>query len=81
MKKQVSATYLVGQKLMNNEIVYIHELKRTCKCNNPMQRIKALRDTFKWNIDTIHEGRKNGVEVYHYKLTAIPRKFPKQFKN
>lgn len=36
--------------------------------NNPMQRIKELRDVHKWNIKTVYEGVKDGKMIYHYEL-------------
>lgn len=65
---QLNTTWLVAQHLLNNDKSYIHELKRKCKCNNPMQRVKALRDTFGWRINTILEGYKGRVAIYYYQV-------------
>lgn len=75
MKKQ-STVYAVAQKLINQKKVYIHDLKKGM--NNPMQRIKELRDTHKWNIKTVYEGVKDGKMIYHYELKKqgkMPNKF------
>lgn len=80
MSKNISTTYLVAKYLLNNEKSYIHDLKRKCKCNNPMQRILSLRNTYNWQIETVYEGRKGMVAIYHYKLIKeglMPKQFTK----
>lgn len=75
MKKQ-STVYTVAQKLINQKKVYIHDLKKGM--NNPMQRIKELRDVHGWNIKTVYEGVKEGKMIYHYELKKqgkMPVKF------
>jgi len=74
--KQPNTVYQVAQKLKTLKKVYIHDLKRGM--NNPMQRIKELRDTHLWNIKTVYEGVKDGKQIYHYKLIKegkMPQKF------
>lgn len=67
MKRKLNSTYLVAKFLISHRKSYIHDLKRVCKCNNPMQRILKLRRSG-WKIDTIFEGYKDGKAIYHYKL-------------
>lgn len=64
--KQPNTVYLVAQKLIASKKVYIHDLKKGM--NNPMQRIKELRDVHNWNIKTVLEGVKDGKQIYHYRL-------------
>lgn len=75
--ERINTVYLVAQFLKENKQTYIHDLKRTCKCNNPMARIKSLRNVYNWQIDTIKEGVVNGVAVYHYKLIKEGKEVPK----
>lgn len=76
--KHISTMYIVAKWLQNHEKSYIHELKRHCKANNPMQRISLLRRIYGWEIATIYEGMKGRVPVYHYKVVK-EGKMPKQF--
>ena len=78
MKKQINSVYLVAQYLSNNKKSYIHDLKRKCKANNPMQRIKSLRDVYSWQIETILEGYNGRIPVYHYKIKKVG-KMPEKY--
>jgi len=74
--KQPNTVYTVAQKLKTLKKVYIHDLKRGM--NNPMQRIKELRERHEWLIKTVYEGVKQGKQIYHYKLIKegkMPLKF------
>lgn len=74
----LSSTYLVAKKLIALKKCYIHDLKRSCKCNNPMQRVLYLRRRYGWDIATVFEGNKGKVPVYSYVLVkkgAMPAKF------
>lgn len=64
--KQPNTVYQVAQKLKTSKKVYIHDLKRGM--NNPMQRIKELRERHGWLIKTENEGYVNGKKICHYKL-------------
>ena len=78
MKKPTNTVYLVAKHLMDNDKSYIHELKRRCKANNPMQRIKVLRDTFGWEISTVLQGYECRIAIYYYqveKIGKMPQKY------
>jgi hypothetical protein len=78
MKKQINSVHLVAQYLLDNKKSYIHDIKRKCKANNPMQRIKSLRDVFKWQIETKLEGYDGRIPIYYYKLKKagkMPEKY------
>ena len=78
MNKKTNSTYLVAMWLKTHKNSYIHDLKRDCKCNNPMQRIKRLKDAHGWQIITVYEGMINKVAVYHYEVIKegkMPEKY------
>lgn len=76
--KKISSTYLVAQHLIKRRKSYIHDLKRTCKCNNPMQRVLQLRRAFGWEIETVLHGYDGKVAIYFYvvkKRGGMPCKY------
>ena len=78
MKKPTNTVYLVAKHLMDNDKSYIHDLKRRCKANNPMQRIKSLRDTFGWEISTVLQGYEGRIAIYYYQVEKqgkMPQKY------
>lgn len=76
--KQINTVWLVAQHLLNNDKSYIHNLKKSCKANNPMQRIKSLRDTFNWEISTVLQGYEGRIAIYYYQVEKqgkMPQKY------
>jgi hypothetical protein len=67
-KKQINTVYLVAQYLLDNDRSYIHDIKRTCKANNPMNRVMALRRTFGWEISTVLQGYEGRTAIYYYQV-------------
>ena len=77
-KKQINTVWLVAQHLLQNERSYIHNIKRVCKCNNPMDRVMALRRRYGWIINTILEGYNGRVAIWFYQVEKegkMPQKF------
>lgn len=76
--KQINTMFLVAQHLLDNDKSFICDIKRTCKSNNPMQRIKQLRDRFGWQISTVLQGYEGRVSIYYYQVEK-QGKMPQQF--
>ena len=77
-KKQINTVWLVAQHLLQNERSYIHNIKRVCKCNNPMDRVMALRRRYGWVINTMLEGYNGRVAIWFYQVEKegkMPQKF------
>ncbi len=77
-EKQLNSTYLVAKYLKGRKQSYIHKMKLETKSNNVGERVRQLRNKYHWQIETISEGVKNGVKVYHYLLIEsgeMPKKF------
>lgn len=68
MKKKINSVVLVSQYLESNKKSYIHNMKKVCKANNVMQRVKTLRESYNWQIATIKEGVVDGKQIFYYKL-------------
>jgi len=66
--KKTNSVILVSQYLIYNKKSYIHNMKRVCKANNVMQRIKTLRERYNWQIATIKEGVIDGKQIFYYTL-------------
>lgn len=77
-KKQINTVWLVAQHLLNNDKSYVHNIKRSCKSNNPMARIMALRRTFSWEISTVLQGYEGRTAIYYYQVEKqgkMPQKY------
>lgn len=78
-EKEISSTYLVAKYLKGRKKNYIFKMKTQCSCNNPAERIRQLRHNYGWQIETVSEGYKKGVEVFHY-LVHEAGEMPKKFR-
>jgi len=77
-KKQINTVWLVAQHLLNNDKSYVHNIKKSCKANNPMARIMALRRTFSWEISTVLQGYEGRTAIYYYQVEKqgkMPQKY------
>lgn len=77
-KKQINTVWLVAQHLLNNDKSYIHNLKKSCKANNPMDRVMALRRRFGWEISTVLQGYEGRIAIYYYQVEKqgkMPQKY------
>jgi len=76
--KQINTVWLVAQHLLNNDKSYVHNLKKSCKANNPMDRVMALRRRFGWEISTVLQGYEGRTAIYYYQVEKqgkMPQKY------